>query len=111
MNSLRSLDIKYVKGVGPKRAELLASQLGIRSAYDLLRHFPTHYVDRSQVYRIIDFDGDMPAVQVRGRFVSFNTLGEGAKLRYVGLFSDGTRAMEVVWFKGISSIKRNLVPE
>lgn len=111
MNSLRSLDIKYVKGVGPKRAELLASQLGIRSAYDLLRHYPTHYVDRSQVYRIIDFDGDMPAVQVRGRFVSFNTLGEGAKLRYVGLFSDGTRAMEVVWFKGISSIKRNLVPE
>ena len=56
MNSLRGLDIKYVKGVGPKRAELLTAQLGIRTAYDLLHHFPTHYLDRSTVYQISKFD-------------------------------------------------------
>ncbi len=111
MNSLRGLDIKYVKGVGPKRAELLTAQLGIRTAYDLLHHFPTHYLDRSTVYQISKFDGDMPAVQVRGRFVSFNTIGEGAKMRLVGLFSDGTRAMDVVWFKGIATLKRNLLTD
>lgn len=111
MNSLRTLDIKYVKGVGPKRAELLEAQLGMRTAYDLLRHYPTHYLDRSQVYRICDFNGDMPAVQVRGRFVSFNTIGEGAKMRLVGLFSDGTKAMDVVWFKGIATLKRNLLTD
>ncbi len=111
MNSLRALDIKYVKGIGPARAELLEKQLGIRTAYDLVRHYPTHYIDRSKFYRIIDFEGDMPAVQVRGRFVSFNTLGEGAKRRLIGLFTDGTKAVDVVWFKGISHISKMLLPE
>jgi len=111
MNSLRELDIKYVKGIGPKRAELLASQLGIHTAYDLLHHFPTHYIDRSTVYHIKDFEGDMPAVQVRGRFVSFNTVGEGARMRLVGLFSDGTKAMDVVWFRGVAAIKRKLLTD
>ena len=40
----------------------------------------------------------MPSIQVRGRFVSFNVRGEGAKMRLVGLFSDGSGVMEVVWF-------------
>lgn len=111
MNSLRSLDIKYVKGIGPARAELLEKQLGIRTACDLLRHYPTHYIDRSKFYAIRDFDGDMPAVQVRGRFVSFNTVGEGARTRLIGLFTDGTRAVDVVWFKGISYIKKKLLTE
>ena len=79
MNRLRSLDITYVKGIGPKRAELLKTQLGIASACDLLRYYPTHYIDRSKVYRIDSFEGDMPTLQVRGRFVSFNPVGEGAK--------------------------------
>ena len=78
MQSLRRLDIKYVKGIGPQRAELLSKQLGIRTAYDLLHHFPTSYVDRTSIYSIRDFTGDMPYVQVKGRFVNFNILGEGA---------------------------------
>lgn len=111
MNSLRALDIKYVKGIGPKRAELLEKQLGIRTAYDLVRHYPTHYIDRSKYYAIRDLEGDMPAVQVRGRFVSFNILGEGAKTRLIGLFTDGTRAVDVVWFKGIAGIRKMYLPE
>ena len=108
MNTLRNLDIKYVKGVGPKRAELLTKELGIATAYDLVHHFPTSYVDRTSVYRIRDFDGDMPSVQVKGRFVSFNLLGEGAKTRLVGLFTDGSATMEVVWFQGVRNIRQNL---
>ena len=88
MNRLRSLDIKFLKGIGPARAELLKKQLGIASYYDLLYHFPSHYVDRSQIYHIHDLNGEMPAVQLKGRFVSFSVHGEGAKSRLVGLFSD-----------------------
>jgi len=40
-------DIKYLPGVGPKKAALLASELGIHSVEDLLRHYPYKYVDRS----------------------------------------------------------------
>lgn len=101
------MDIKYLKGIGPKRAELLDKNLGIKTYYDLLYHFPTHYIDRRSVYRIIDFTGDdMPSLQIRGKFVSFTVQGEGAKTRLVGLFSDGSGVMEVVWFQRIKAIRQ-----
>ncbi len=112
MLSLRHADIKYVKGIGPHRADLLAAEVGIRSVYDLLRHYPTGYVDRSRIYSIRSLamaDGELPSVQVKGRFVSFNVLGEGAKQRLVGLFTDGTATMECVWFKGVRNIRKKLV--
>ncbi len=108
MNSLRNYDIKFLKGVGPRRAELLKKELGIASGYDLVRHYPTHYLDRSKVYTVRELNDEMPYVQLRGRFITFNTLGEGAKMRLVGLFSDGTATMEVVWFRRIKAIRESL---
>lgn len=105
MNSLRRLDITYLKGVGPKRAELLSSELGIKTYYDLLHHFPSHYVDRSTIYEIADIRGEMPAIQIKGRFLSFNVVGEGAKARLIGLFTDGTATIDVVWFQRIKAIR------
>ncbi|MBR5331868.1 MAG: ATP-dependent DNA helicase RecG [Muribaculaceae bacterium] len=105
MNRLRTLDIKYLKGVGPKRAELLDKQLGIKSYYDLLCHFPNHYLDRSSIYKIRDLQGDMPSIQLKGRFISFSVQGVGAKSRLVGLFTDGTGTIEVVWFQRIKYLK------
>lgn len=112
MLSLRNFDIKYVKGVGDARAKLLESELGLHSAYDLLHHFPTSYIDRSKIHTIrslFDSGGaELPACQVKGRFVSFNELGEGAKLRLVGLLTDGTATLECTWFKNIRAIKQRL---
>ena len=106
MNSLRRIDIKYLKGVGPKRADLIGRELGIKSYYDLLHHFPSHYVDRSKIYNIVDLHGEMPALQIKGKFLTFNVVGEGAKSRLIGLFSDGTATIEVVWFRRISQIRQ-----
>lgn len=107
MRSLRDIDIAYVKGIGPKRARLLTEELGISSAYDLVYNFPTHYIDRSSVVGISDFQGDnMPSVQTRGRFLSFTEQGEGAKSRLVGLFSDGSGTMDVVWFRRTREIRK-----
>lgn len=114
MLSLRNFDIKFIKGIGPARAELLQKELGLRSAYDLLHHYPTSYVDRSKIYSIrslLSAGQELPYLQVKGRFVSFNTLGEGAKMRLVGLFSDGTATMEVTWFRGIKNIRSSLSPQ
>lgn len=110
MNSLRSFDIKYLKGVGPRRAELLKKELGIESAYDLLRHYPTHYLDRSKIYTIRELNDELPYVQIRGRFLTFNVLGEGAKMRLVGLFTDGTATLEVVWFRRLKAIRDSITP-
>ncbi len=105
MNRLRSLDIKFLRGIGPKRAELLHKQLGISSYRDLLYHFPHRYVDRSSFYKISQFEGEMPAVQVRGRFLAMSVHGEGAKTRLIGIFTDGTTTMEVVWFRKIKQLR------
>ena len=106
MNRLRDTNIMYLKGVGPARAELLDKQLGIKSFFDLLFHFPTNYIDRSTPYRIKDFSGEMPAIQLKGRFISFTTQGEGARARLIGLFSDGSGTIEVVWFQKIKQIRK-----
>ena len=105
MNSPRDYEIKYIKGIGPVKARLLQDEFGIRSLHDLIHNFPTHYIDRSQTYTIRSFRDEMPYLQVKGRFVSFTPHGEGAKMRLVGLFSDGTATMEIVWFKRIRHFK------
>lgn len=104
MNRLEDMDITYLTGVGPKRAELLKKELGIATFYDLLYFFPSRYVDRSRIYRIAELDSESPYIQLKGRFVSFTQHGEGAKKRLQGLFSDGTGTIDVVWFNRIKSI-------
>ncbi len=83
--------------MGPKRAELLDKNLGIRTYYDMLYHFPTHYVDRTSIRTVAELQGaamdDMPSVQLKGRFVTMTVQGEGARQRLVGLFTDGTGTM------------------
>lgn len=105
MLRLLERDITYIKGIGPARAKLLNTELDIHNVYDILNHFPTHYVDRSKTYSIASFSGEMSTVQVKGRFITFTVHGEGAKRRLVGLFSDGTATMEVVWFNRIRELQ------
>ena len=58
-------DIKFLPGVGPKRAELLLEELRISTFEDLLTHYPYRYVDRSRFYRIAEVTSDMPFIQIR----------------------------------------------
>lgn len=113
MEELSKLDIKYLHGVGPKRAELLAQELGIRSYYDLLYHFPFRYIDRSKIHKISDLrhlseNGEMPYLQLKGRFAAFAVHGEGARRRLNALFYDGTGSIDVVWFNKVKIIQENL---
>ncbi len=100
--SFLDTDIKYLKGVGDKRAQLLDSELDIRTFGDLLYTFPYRYVDTSRFYKISEFSGEMPSVQVLGRFVGFTVEGEGLRQRLKGSFYDGSRFMEVVWFSKVN---------
>ena len=114
MEELAKLDIKYLHGVGPKRAEVLAQELGIRSYYDLLYHFPFRYIDRSKIHKIADLrrlgenGGDMPYLQLKGQFAAFATHGEGARRRLNALFYDGTGSIDVVWFNKVKIIQESL---
>ena len=94
-------NIKFLPGVGEKRAQLLADELGIRTFDDLLCYFPYKHIDRSHIYRIAEIDGNMPYVQLRGRILSFETFGEGYKRRLVAHFTDGNGVVDLVWFQGL----------
>ena len=98
-------DIKFLKGVGEARAKVLAKELDIHTFRDLLYYFPFRHVDRSKFYKISELTPDMPIVQIAGRFISFSIEGEGARRRLHGLFSDGSRLMECVWFSQVDKIK------
>ncbi len=57
---MRSDDnIRYIKGVGEKRAELF-HQLGVGSVGALLRHYPRGYIDRSHPLKLREAPFDRP---------------------------------------------------
>jgi len=103
-------DIKYIPGVGPKRAELLDKELEIRTVDDLLRHYPYKYVDRSRFYYLHEISEDMPFIQVRGKILRFDKQGEGRTQRLTAVFTDGRKNIELVWFKGAKFILEKYKP-
>ncbi len=108
MSELAKIDIMYVAGVGPKKAKLLQTELGVRTAEDLLYVFPFRYVDRSQFYKIGQLDSTTSYVQIKGKITQVTDVGEGRRERLTALFSDGTDCIELLWFKGIKYVKSTL---
>ena len=104
MNDLASRSIQYLPGVGPQRADMLGKELGITTLNDLLYYFPYKHIDRSRLYYIHEMDGNMPYIQLKGKILSYETIGAGRKHRTVALFSDGTGTIELVWFQGMRNI-------
>ena len=88
-----------MKGVGPKRAEVLKSQ-GLHTAWDLVNHLPRRYLDRTQILKISELEETDDYITVIGR-VGFMELLRGFKGRrrlLVGL-DDGTDVLNLVWFE------------
>ena len=104
MTDYSQTDIKYLAGVGPKKAEILNKEINVFSVEDLLYYFPYKYIDRSRIYFIHEIDGNMPYIQLRGRITAFETFGEGRKKRLVAHFTDGTGFIDMVWFQGAKFI-------
>ena len=65
--SVLDMDIQFLPGVGPKRADLLRKELGVGTVGELLRLYPFRYIDRSSFMRIADARPDMAFVQFRAR--------------------------------------------
>ncbi|MDE6827523.1 MAG: ATP-dependent DNA helicase RecG [Alistipes sp.] len=108
MNILES-NIQFVPGVGEARAQLLDRELNIRTVGDVLRHYPTRYIDRTKVYRIAEIAEDAPAlVQFRARVVGVSYAGEGRKQRFSVHVRDASGAAELIWFRGIKWIEKRV---
>ncbi|MFD0991948.1 ATP-dependent DNA helicase RecG [Tenacibaculum geojense] len=100
--------VTYVKGVSVARAELLYSELGIRTCNDLLHLFPFRYIDKTQFYTIKQLQQSSAEVQIVGKITNVQTVKQKRGSRLVATFSDATGSMELVWFKGVKWIKDSL---
>jgi ATP-dependent DNA helicase RecG len=103
-------NITYLTGVGPKRAELLNTELGIFTYRDLIYHFPYKHIDRTRIYDIAELDPDLPYVQVKGKITGYSSEGHGAGKRLVADFRDETGSVKLVWFKGQKWVTGNYPP-
>ena len=109
MQSKLASDIKFLPGVGEKRASLLASELGVRTFGDLLYYFPFRHIDRTRIYRITDIGEEHTSLlQIRARVMNITTQGVGAKQRLIVRVADSSGAAELVWFKGIKWIGKKI---
>lgn len=114
--------IQYLPGVGPKRAALLGSELGILTVGDLLHLYPFRYIDRSTIIPIAQVYPDLAQVQVKATVMKVRLFAKnGAELpeeklkfnmvsRMNVIVTDGTGEMELTWFKGIKWLYPKLRP-
>ena len=109
MAGVLDYDIKYLPGVGERRAALLVSELNVRTFGDLLYYFPFRYIDRTRLFRIGEIGGEVPAyIQIRARITGMAYEGEGRKRRLRVFASDGTGTADLVWFSGTKWIEKRL---
>jgi ATP-dependent DNA helicase RecG len=94
--------IEYLKGVGPKRAALLRSELNISTFDDLLNYFPFRYVDRSTFSNINEIDNDQTYFQLKGKILQPQIVGAARAKRLTAYLKDDTGSIELVWFQGIN---------
>src|SRR5207244_12970564 len=91
-----TMSVKYLKGVGPKRAEALA-RLGIRSVGDLLYHAPHRYLDATTVTPVAKAHVGQEVTCV-GRVVSTGILPTRRGLRvFHAVLRDESGPLECDW--------------
>ena len=91
-------DIRYLKGIGEKRAELF-NKLGVFNVEDLLRYLPRAYEDRTDVRDICDVqEGESVCIRasLAGGIRAFRAR-TGARVIQTRV-SDGTGIMNLTWF-------------
>ena len=91
-------DIKFLKGVGEKRAEFL-TKLGIRTPGDLITFFPRAYEDMSNIVTIAQgaMTGDSVCVKAFTGVVRTALIRKGMTL-YKLEASDGENVMDITYF-------------
>lgn len=107
-NSFLSTSIEYLKGVGPKRAELMKKELQIFTFEHLINHFPFRYIDRSKVHKISEVNSTEVHIQLKGKITRVSEAGEKRAKRLIAHFQDESGTMELIWFKGIKWVKPKL---
>jgi ATP-dependent DNA helicase RecG len=110
--SLRLLQkpLRFIKGIGPKRAEEL-EKFGLKSVEDLLYHLPFRYEDRREIKKICDatvgrdetFVGELRRLQKR-----YNPRRRAQIL--IASLVDNSGALGLLWYRAPAYLSNSLKP-
>ncbi len=100
--------IEFLKGVGPKKADILRKEFNIFTFDDLLNYYPYRHIDKSKVYHIADIQSEGAYIQLKGRVVSCEIMGQQRGKRLVCKLVDETGSIDLVWFNGIKWVEEML---
>ncbi|CUU35069.1 ATP-dependent DNA helicase RecG [Armatimonadetes bacterium DC] len=90
-------EVRFLKGVGDKRAQILA-KLELYTLQDLLYHLPRRYEDRSQ-FRRIAHARPGEAATFAGKLITVDNITPRRGLTLTKAFlDDGSGALELVWY-------------
>ncbi len=108
--NLLHTNISYLKGVGPKKAEILGKELKVFTFMDMLNQFPFRYVDKSQIHKVAQVNDDLVYYQLIGTISQVQLIGAPRPQRATARFTDETGSIEIVFFRGLKWIKNRFKP-
>ncbi len=98
----KSFDLQYLKGIGPKRADILV-RFDLSSLHQLLNYFPRRYIDRTTILPLNNLiEGQ--EVTVIGK-VEAAGIKRGRRPSFFITISDGKGLLEAIWFNAVSYYK------
>ena len=101
--------IEFIKGVGPQKASLLNSEVGVYNLNDMLHYFPFRYEDRSTIKKLSDVNEN----SVEGVYlVTVTAKSTSGKFKFKSLkikVKDPTGYAELVWMKGIEWVEDKII--
>ncbi|MGU3373456.1 ATP-dependent DNA helicase RecG [Chryseobacterium sp. M5A1_1a] len=101
--------IEYVKGIGPERAKLIKSVLGLSTVEDMLNFYPIRYLDKSKVYKVSQLQEETSQeIQFKGKITQVQEIQTGKTKRLSAKFNDDTGSMDLVWFQYSKWLKEQL---
>ena len=87
---------------------MLKKELEIYTFGDLLQHYPIRHIDKTKISTIAEINYQTDYIQIAGKLVQFDIIGEKRSKRLVAQLRDKTGTIELTWFQGISWIQKSL---
>ena len=105
--------LQYLKGIGPRRAEILREELSLQTVGELLAYYPRDYIDRSkmvEIYRVGRREDDEPET-IQGKVVNHTSspTARGKRIGKVSIY-DGTGVALLVNFGRRIGVMKALLP-
>ena len=108
-NNILNQKIEFIKGVGPQKARLLNSEVGIYTLYDLVQYFPFRYEDRSNIQKLADIGEESVEgvflVTVLSKKITKKFKAKNLKVK----IKDASGYAELVWLKGVDWIEDKII--